>query len=166
MNKKAFTLIELLVVVLIIGILAAIALPQYQKAVEKTKAMTMLPRLNNLSQAQHLLWLANNTYTNKPWDLGVEDLASTTSEHYYGCLYYKLLNGERIGLCHTSGIVFISNSLISFRKAPSGDLWCFSKSSSSVALSICKNLGSNQQTSAICVFAEDTAQCKGGKISL
>ncbi len=65
--KRAFTLIELLVVVLSIGILSAVALPQYQKAVDKTRMAQLMTLGAAVKTAQEEYYLANGEYTQN-WD--------------------------------------------------------------------------------------------------
>ena len=68
---KAFTLIELLVVVLIIGILAAVALPQYQVAIAKSRLAAVKPKLTAIKEAEEVYYLANGSYTGDQSNLAV-----------------------------------------------------------------------------------------------
>ncbi len=73
-HLAAFTLIELLVVVLIIGILAAVAVPQYQKAVEKSRTSEAITMIKSFADAEKVFHLSNGEYTTNfsNLDIGVE----------------------------------------------------------------------------------------------
>ena len=61
-QSAGFTLMELLVVILIIGILAGTALPQYQKAVVKSQSAQALTMLKSVAQAYSAYYMANGQW--------------------------------------------------------------------------------------------------------
>ncbi len=85
-GRNGFTLIELLVVVLIIGILAAIALPQYQKAVMRTRYTTLKSLVRSIANAEEVYYLANDKYSVDFEELDVQmpggQLEKSTASNY------------------------------------------------------------------------------------
>jgi prepilin-type N-terminal cleavage/methylation domain-containing protein len=94
-NKKGFTLIELLVVVLVIGILAAIAIPQYQTAVAKSRATEALIVGKNMRTALEEYYLINDKYLASFADMTITVPAAETCNARSGsedCLTNQKMN--------------------------------------------------------------------------
>jgi prepilin-type N-terminal cleavage/methylation domain-containing protein len=173
MTSRAFTLIELLVVVLIIGILAAIALPQYQAAVLKSKFASSFPLLKSIASAQERYRLVNgNSYA-----VNFEDLDITVSGNSGDCTGTSCTVGNNTVAMHThngcalvyfggSGTSSLTNAIIfdetAFNTAASsdkfkkGDFACYDRSA---------NIGSDKFVKVCKSFSpRDSADGGGGKM--
>ena len=147
MYKKAFTLIELLVVVLIIGILAAVAVPQYQVSVDKTRYTTMMAAVRAVKNAQELYYLANGSYSTDIHDFAGTLPASCTinSNSEAICGNFNItLESERVYSVlltpNTTLIMYYSHVPVS--SSNPNHIKCLArKSAGERARRVCKSLG-------------------------
>lgn len=142
LKSTGFTLIELLVVVLIIGILAAVALPQYEVAVAKSRFATMMPMLNHFKQEQELFYLANGRYATT-WEelLGeIPDGATATDASMRWQDAYWGLSGSAnlyVGIPKVSGLDY---SLGFDHGTSAGMRACVAYNDSPLAQKVCKSM--------------------------
>ncbi|WP_428074582.1 type IV pilin protein [Candidatus Avelusimicrobium luingense] len=167
-NNQAFTLIELLVVVLIIGILAAVALPQYNKAVEKSRFMTLLPVAKSLADAEEAYYLTNGSYTTDVEELDVDFPAggSVTSQSYY-----TLPNGARFvlrgrylgGAARRTQLEWWLDHQTDHEPGP----YCLADPTDPVTISVCKGIGTfTRHTTCGAIEVGQSINCDEYKIKL
>jgi type IV pilus assembly protein PilA len=83
LNSKGFTLIELMVVIVIIGILAALAIPKFLGATAKAKATECKPVLKQMYTLEEAYAQEKNTYTTDKAQIGFDDPQASTRRFDY-----------------------------------------------------------------------------------
>ena len=143
-NNKAFTLIELLVVVLIIGILAAVALPQYKKAVIKSRVTQVLPYLHSIKNAEEVYYAANGEYTNDMDALATEG----TCPPDWDCILMKDNDNKVEAVYQNQFSITASFNRRDSAPETAGKIYCWASTNDSLYFPICKSMGTFLSESA------------------
>lgn len=146
--KKGFTLIELLVVVLVIGILAAIAIPGYQGAVDKSRYSSLMPVAKNIKDAQERMLMVRADYTDRLEDLDIKapgTINGNTTKDNEGVVYkielsdtHKSIRAESEYM-HNAYVIYLSQNT-----EFADDVHCEALTDSARANKLCQSLNGRE----------------------
>lgn len=138
--KHGFTLIEMLVVVLIVGILAAVALPQYETAVEKSRATQAFILGKHLAEAEELYFLSTGRYTDDWEELG------EARPNIKGWTFSLDFTTENIRAKRDNTTLHYRFFLRELRNNVSyaGRYLCLAQAADEKAISVCQSLGTSE----------------------